>query len=970
MVISLVMIKSLILCFNLFLALELTAQVSIAAVDLPVTQDFNAMATSGTNSTMPAGWSFSETGVGSNATYTAGTGSSAIADTYSFGATSAADRALGELTGTIVSVLGANFTNNTGVTISSLLIQYTGEQWRLGTTGRVDQLDFEYSTNATSLSTGTWNVVNALDFVAPVTTGTTGALDGNSSANRTFIGNIITGLSITNGSSFWIRWVPLDATNNDDGLAIDDFSISANAITHYTISTAGSNVVITDAAGNGETLTFQESGSNFRVFVPGRTYSLNAGATTAFPINIAIAGQNSFTINAGNGNDVITGGGFDTSMPAMTFNGGNGDDAINFTGDINFINNASLDVDLQDDSGTPGVDQVNFSPSTNLILSGNGSAELKVSRNILFDSGSSLVTANGNLTVETNQQVTPTTGTFAGISVISGLLQVTGTGILTALGKGGTSGVNQYGVLVSTSGDIIGGTAGTMIIQGTGGVSTSNSNSGIIVTGSGSSITTSGAGLNITGLGGGSGSAQSNIGVLVSSAGSITTGGTGLLNVQGTGGVASGSSNDGVRVTGTNSIISSGGGNVIITGFGGGTASSSTSIGVTVLAAGTISAGGSGTVDVMGTGGATTGANSFGVQVQAANSMITSSGGNVHVEGHGGGTGNSTSSIGVHISTTAKITAGNLGDVDVEGYGGAGTGANNHGVIILNASSMITSTGGDVMVTGIAGGGGSAANTIGIYIDDGTITAGGAGNVNITGTGSPATGANNHGVRVEGSPAIVSSSGGDITITGLEGGSSSSFGIFHTQSADITTVANGGGILFISNSISIDATVTTDATEFISLRPFANNTPINLGSSGDIVGGPLQLSDQELDSLSTGTIYIGNTNSGVVTTTADITRSVSTIISIFSTDGIVIDDGLINTAGGNLLLDPGNSPDAVEPLKTGTEIICGTLSFGGPLNINIDGITPDVSHTQLNLNGTISLTTASLSFTGTYSPLG
>ena len=83
-----------------------------------------------------------------------------------------------------------------------------------------------------------------------------------------------------------------------------------------------------------------------------------------------------------------------------------------------------------------------------------------------------------------------------------------------------------------------------------------------------------------------------------------------------------------------------------------------------MLAAGTISAGGSGTVDVMGTGGATTGVNSFGVQVQAANSMITSSGGNVHVEGHGGGTGNSTSSIGVHISTTAKITAGNLGDVE------------------------------------------------------------------------------------------------------------------------------------------------------------------------------------------------------------------------------------------------------------------------------------------------------------------
>src|SRR6185369_6356194 len=38
----------------------------------------------------------------------------------------------------------------------------------------------------------------------------------------------ITGLSIGNGSSFWIRWTDVDATGAEDGLAVDDFSLTAS----------------------------------------------------------------------------------------------------------------------------------------------------------------------------------------------------------------------------------------------------------------------------------------------------------------------------------------------------------------------------------------------------------------------------------------------------------------------------------------------------------------------------------------------------------------------------------------------------------------------------------------------------------------------------------------------------------------------------------------------------------------------
>src|SRR5262249_36532885 len=152
-----------------------------------------------------------------NTTYTAGTGSSTTGDTYSFGATSSTDRAFGGLqSGSLIPTIGACFTNNTGIAITSLAIAYTGEQWRLRATGRADRIDFQYSTNATSLTTGTWIDVDTLDFSSPITTGTTGALDGNAAANRTAISNTITGLNIPDGATFFIRWTDFNAAGADD----------------------------------------------------------------------------------------------------------------------------------------------------------------------------------------------------------------------------------------------------------------------------------------------------------------------------------------------------------------------------------------------------------------------------------------------------------------------------------------------------------------------------------------------------------------------------------------------------------------------------------------------------------------------------------------------------------------------------------------------------------------------------------
>jgi predicted extracellular nuclease len=86
-------------------------------------------------------------------------------------------------------------------------------------------MNFEYSTNATDLVTGTWTGVAALNFVTP-DTATTGAKNGNAAADRTALSSTILSLSIPNGATFWIRWNDTDATGADDGLAVDDFSLT------------------------------------------------------------------------------------------------------------------------------------------------------------------------------------------------------------------------------------------------------------------------------------------------------------------------------------------------------------------------------------------------------------------------------------------------------------------------------------------------------------------------------------------------------------------------------------------------------------------------------------------------------------------------------------------------------------------------------------------------------------------------
>ena len=203
--------------------------ISMSQVSLTGTyfQNFNTLATSGTSSALPTGWLLSETGSGSNTLYTADAGGTNNADTYSYGTGTSSERAFGSLDHpSFTPIIGACFTNNTGAALGRLIISYTGEQWRLGSSGRQDSLNFQYSLNATSLTTGTWTDFNQIDFAAPITSGTVGALDGNNAANRVSLFGSFP-VNIPNGSTFCLRWSSVNVSGNDDGLAIDDFMIGS-----------------------------------------------------------------------------------------------------------------------------------------------------------------------------------------------------------------------------------------------------------------------------------------------------------------------------------------------------------------------------------------------------------------------------------------------------------------------------------------------------------------------------------------------------------------------------------------------------------------------------------------------------------------------------------------------------------------------------------------------------------------------
>jgi endonuclease I/methionine-rich copper-binding protein CopC len=221
----------------LFSSVAADAQVGSGAVSFGAggaSQNFDSLVSTGTGdvNNLPSGWYFRETAGTTTTTYQADDGSmNTVGNVYSYGVTGETERGFGSLatnalaggSGTIgvtAAMVGARITNNSGSTLTALPVSYVGELWHLQQAG-VDALAFEFSTDATSLTTGSWQNVAALSFATPTVVGT-GKKNGNDAANRVAISGTIGGLSVVNGSDLWVRWIDANVSGNDNALAIDD----------------------------------------------------------------------------------------------------------------------------------------------------------------------------------------------------------------------------------------------------------------------------------------------------------------------------------------------------------------------------------------------------------------------------------------------------------------------------------------------------------------------------------------------------------------------------------------------------------------------------------------------------------------------------------------------------------------------------------------------------------------------------
>lgn len=184
--------------------------------------NFNPTSEPNTLLTIPAGWTFSCTGIpaynGRSITGPATGGywsyTYLLSGDYNLGAQR--DAAAGDIT------YAVHYVNNTGGLITSLVLSWDYEQWRF-------------------VNTSGWSCFG------------TGALAGNSvlptksyiGANSSFLNAAtatpvasftLSGLSIANGASFGIAWKTNDDTGADNGVAIDNFSMSAHATPSITLA--------------------------------------------------------------------------------------------------------------------------------------------------------------------------------------------------------------------------------------------------------------------------------------------------------------------------------------------------------------------------------------------------------------------------------------------------------------------------------------------------------------------------------------------------------------------------------------------------------------------------------------------------------------------------------------------------------------------------------------------------------------
>ena len=300
-------------------------------------QDFNTLASTGISNTWTdnvtiTNWYSQRTGTG--ITYSADIGTTSGGALYSYGSTSAIDRALGSVGSS--NAAAGNFAhgvllrNTSGSTLTDLKVSYTLEQWRKSGDTAAQPITFWYKTSSSAITdlnpnyNSTWTQVTALATNSPINTTTAAALDGNLTANKVTLLNIsIPGLSLTNNDFIMLKWEDPDHTGNDHGLAIDDVTIAwtVNAVAPE-INITGNGINISDGDTTPTTADDTDFGTTTASTNVVKTFTIQntgTGALTVSSINMTTVTK--FTIGGITLPTTITSG--SSATFTVTFNSAN-----------------------------------------------------------------------------------------------------------------------------------------------------------------------------------------------------------------------------------------------------------------------------------------------------------------------------------------------------------------------------------------------------------------------------------------------------------------------------------------------------------------------------------------------------------------------------------------------------------------------------------------------------------------------
>jgi len=946
----------------LLAAPQVHAQFSLTTTNY--TQNFDNLGTVTTNvtdgnlnnlNTSLNGWYFRETGSTTNTTITANNGSSTGGDTYNYGATGGSDRSLGGLAvNNTVPTWGFWFSNSLGATITNLSISYIGETWRVSVTNRSDTIGFSYSGSATSLA-GTFTNASAFDYTnSPSATLTNGSASGLPVQTATISNNL--SVSILAGGTFFLRWSDINISGNDDGMSIDNFSLTAfiEAVIAALNWAGGSGNWDTGFGGtvtNGSALSFSGAGgiSTNNLVAPliaSMTFSNGAGSYT-------VAGD-AFTISNGIVNNSANAQTFSNAITlgaAQSSNAASG--GMTFAGNIT-NGGFRLTVDGASNTVVSGA----ISGSGGLTKSGAGTATLSGANSY---SGGTVVSAGRLVGDTTSLQGTITNNaavTFSQTTNGTYSSAMAGSGSLTKLGSGSVtfSSTVAAGTLDVAEGAITAGSAGRF--TGTPTVTVSNA------------ATLNLAGNETFGSLAGAGSVSNSAGTLTVGGNNTSTTFSGALS-------------------GAGAFTKTGSGTITLSG-------ANTYGGATTIAAGglTVNAANSlptGTAVTVGTSGATANGGRFNINNGLSQSIgsLTLLGGNTSSDNSGQVSIGTGSTLVVNGGVTYETTNGGRYAAIISG-GTLDLGGTTNTFLVRDHGNSVSSFGGDLQVSSVISNGGInktgagilnllAANTLSgtVTVSDGTLalsntsalqnatldtgTAGGTQLVTFNASGN-----NTYNIgALQGGDALAI--GANTISVGANNASTIFSGAISGTGGGFTKVGSGTITLSGANSFTGPTAINAGAVRATiagALGGTATNTVVASGAALELAGG-FSLNAEPITISGTGignggairNISGANTNTGFITLAANsrINSDAGTLlVNVTGADANAI------TGSFNLSLGGAGNLDFRDRIAIGT----GVLTKDGSGTLTLISAASHSGGTTLS-SGTIQLGTVANNALGT-----